>query len=443
MVMSDVSLTNVSLETFGKLLRDERMKRRRSLRAVGNRGDFHFTYLSKVEQGARQVTEPIVRCYDKALGTDLLEVFNRLSSPPPPATLPNVAPVLGRDEELAKIIDMLTPRTDRPTCPPTVVVISGSYGVGKSALAVTAASAVREHYPDGVVYVDLDGYGRPGHAPVGPAEVLVTLLHALNVTNVGDSFAERVQQYRNALATRGGRERRVLIVLDNARNARQVQHLLPGTNAVAGVVITSRHRLIDLMSVLKVWIPLQPLSPQLSTEALTWMVAGHHPLADSEGMMSHLALLCGGYPLLLRLVAEHLSMTSPAVSATDLRQQFATFASADLPRQLRDHLAGELATASDEATRLIWLWGVWRPAAVPLSGAALAALCGRPLPETRRLIAELVDANIVCEVSDDRYSLTVLMASYAAGDPNGSAADRRAAAHRLASWYLHSAAAAT
>ncbi|HET8681509.1 MAG TPA: BTAD domain-containing putative transcriptional regulator, partial [Micromonosporaceae bacterium] len=144
---------------------------------------------------------------------------------------PDLADLVGRDEWLGEARWLLT---REPGTAPPVVVVTGAGGIGKTVLAVRVAHQVRAHYPDGQLYVELRGTTAQ---PADSAEVLAQLLRAFGVANVPQTRDERASLYRSLLA-----DRRVLLVLDDARDEEQVRDLMPGNPACA-VLITARQRL--------------------------------------------------------------------------------------------------------------------------------------------------------------------------------------------------------
>jgi DNA-binding SARP family transcriptional activator len=158
---------------------------------------------------------------------------------PRPAQLPPaVHAFAGRERELALLDAVLTegtPHTDEPTAV-VICAVSGTAGVGKTALAVHWAHRVASQFPDGQLYVNLRGFEAGGPA-IGPAEAIWPFLDALGVPmeRIPAGLDQQAALYRSVLAGK-----RVLVVLDNARDVEQVRPLLPGTPGCAVVVDQSR-----------------------------------------------------------------------------------------------------------------------------------------------------------------------------------------------------------
>lgn len=185
-----------------------------------------------------------------------------------------------------------------PSAPIRPVVISGMGGVGKTALAVHVAHRVREAFPDGALYADLRGYcvngARTAH------ELLARFLSDLGVHHdtLPEDTDDRALLLRAALA-----ERRVLLVLDNARNAAHVAPLLPAGGRSAAL-ITSRQLLADLPGAVKV--PLAPL-PEPEQHALLAALAGADRVRDEPEALADIMAACGGLPLALHIVGGRLA----------------------------------------------------------------------------------------------------------------------------------------
>ncbi|MFE6847667.1 BTAD domain-containing putative transcriptional regulator [Streptomyces sp. NPDC057686] len=216
---------------------------------------------------------------------------------PVPALLPPAtADFTARARPLAELVRHLDGAGGDAASTPTalrVCVVSGTGGVGKSALAVEAAHRTAEAYPDGQLYADLSG----ATAPANPEEVLARFLRALG-RPVPDSLHERVDLYRSTLAGR-----RMLLVLDDAGSEAQVRPLLPGAASCA-VLITSRSRLPALTGAHR--IELDVLGPAEAV-ALLARVAGAERVAAEPAAARCIARLCGRLPLALRTAGARLA----------------------------------------------------------------------------------------------------------------------------------------
>jgi hypothetical protein len=125
-----------------------------------------------------------------------------------------------------------------------LIALVGTAGVGKTALAVHWAHRIAGRYPDGCLYVNLRGFDPP-QEPVTPEQAIRGFLQALGLPHneLPALFADQVGRYRSLAA-----DRRLLVVLDNARDAEQVRELLPG-NPACLTLVTSRDRLTGLVAV--------------------------------------------------------------------------------------------------------------------------------------------------------------------------------------------------
>lgn len=152
-----------------------------------------------------------------------------------PATTPHF---VGREAELG-LLDAPLGELDGTPCAAAMSVVSGMAGVGKTALTLHWARRAADRFPDGHLYVNLRGYDAADE--VSPREALRGFLEALDVpfSRIPEGLGARAGLFRSLLASR-----RMLVVLDNARDEEQVRALLPGTGTV---VITSRNRLDGLV----------------------------------------------------------------------------------------------------------------------------------------------------------------------------------------------------
>jgi DNA-binding SARP family transcriptional activator/tetratricopeptide (TPR) repeat protein/DNA-binding Xre family transcriptional regulator len=203
-----------------------------------------------------------------------------------PHQLPPPVDLVGRGDLEAEVAWLLR-REPRQAAP--VVVVSGPGGIGKTALALAAAHACADRYPDGQLFAELHG----GAADTG--EVLAQFLRAFGMARVPEAKAERLAAFRTLLA-----ERRVLVVLDDAGGGTQVDDLLPASPLCA-VLVTARRRLPEVRGVHHV-APLEPLNRPDATDLFLRVVRGGGINAeDDPDAVGRVVRLCGGLPLALRI----------------------------------------------------------------------------------------------------------------------------------------------
>jgi len=364
---------------------------------------------------------------------------------PPPAQLPaDVADFTGRGDQVKHLCDVLSSASaDNDPGVVRIALVAGSGGLGKTSLAVHAAHRVRGGFPDGQLYVDL--LGATPH-PVPPADVLARFLRDLGVDGreIPVDEDERAARYRTVLAGR-----RILVVLDNARDAAQVRPLLPGT-ASCSVLVTTRSRMPDLASIRLV--DLNVLDDDEALVLFTRVVGDESAAAEPEAT-AELLLACAGLPLAIRICAarlaqrsgwsiqtmanrlrdEHRRLDELRVGDMAVRASFeVSFASLSASAQ-----AGGVAPA--DAFRLLGLWQ-----GPSISSAAAAALFGTPDYLAEVALETLVDAHLLESTSPDRYKFHDLLRVYsserAVADLSGP--DRDAAIGRLLRWYMRTADAA-
>lgn len=243
----------------------------------------------KVSDQERRRLEEDVRAL-RRVGTD--------ARPGPCEPPRSVADFIGRADELAAV--RRTAADGDRGGPAPVVLVHGQAGLGKTTLALRAAEALRNDYPGGCLYVDLRGVDP---APPSGGDVAVRLLRALHVPAraLAGSDEERCAQVRAVL-----RERRCLLVLDNAADEAQVRPLLPGVGAGL-VLVTCRRVLSGLEGVRR--LALAPLAPEESA-ALLRAVADQAALTSAAGDVAEVSRLCGHLPLALRIAGTRLSTRS-------------------------------------------------------------------------------------------------------------------------------------
>ncbi|MFB4287958.1 BTAD domain-containing putative transcriptional regulator [Nonomuraea sp. ATR24] len=318
---------------------------------------------------------------------------------------PGVTAFTGRARELAAL--------DRCAGDGAVALVVGPGGVGKTGLAVHWAHTRAARYPDGQLYADLRGRTRP----LPPEEVLGRFLRALGAGGVPGSLEERAALYRTLL-----RERRMLVLLDDAAGAAQVRPLLPGS-AGCGVVVTGRGALDGLVAGQGARpVPLGELPPGEAAELIGRVAGGPAGVRGGPAELAELARLCDGLPLALRIAGARLA-TRPGWTAAGL--------AARLRREcgrLDELRAGDLDVraglapghgALGERERLLFgLLGLLPPLA-DFAPWTAAALLGVPVGEAARLLDRLADAQLVRHrrvdaAGQERYRLPDLTRLYAA-----------------------------
>ena len=325
-----------------------------------------------------------------------------------------------------------------------VSVITGPAGIGKTAFALHWAHRASREFPDGQLYVNLKGFD-PALPPVAPAAALHRFLDAFGVPSarIPADVDARAALFRTVLAGR-----RVLVVLDNARDAEQVRPMLPGTPGCS-TVVTSRDRLDGLVAIEGALpIPLDMLSPAESRELLTHRLGESRMAAEPEAV-AQLLTGCAGLPLALTIVAAraatHPEFTLAALAAElrDVRARLDVFTVGDSGGDMRDVLSWSYRRLSPAAARLLRLLG--SHAGPETTAPAAASLAGVPVAEVRPLLAELTRLHLLTEPAPGRHGFHDLIRAYA-GDlaaGEGPSADNATAQRRLLDHYNRTARTAT
>jgi DNA-binding SARP family transcriptional activator len=315
------------------------------------------------------------------------------------------------------------------------VVVSGAAGVGKTALALHWAHAVRHRFPDGQLHADLRGHA--ARAPVRPVNTLARFLRALGVPpqEVPIALEESAGLFRSLLVGR-----QVLVVLDNAATAEQVRPLLPGTPGCLALV-TSRNRLGGLAVLDGARrVELDVLDPAEATALLTQLL-GRGRAADLDAVHG-LAAACGYLPLALRIAAAALAdrphhPIADYLGSLTTGDRLALLAIADdgqtAVRTAFDHSYRALPAP---AKRLFCLVGTF-PGAL-FTVAATAALLDGTTAGAGQVLDVLAGAHMIQEQLPGRYALPELLSIYAQGLAETEITDRewRAAFRRLSDHYL-------
>ncbi|HEX4257336.1 MAG TPA: BTAD domain-containing putative transcriptional regulator [Streptosporangiaceae bacterium] len=364
---------------------------------------------------------------------------------PHPMQLPaDIVDFTGRDLHVQHVCDLLSPgdAEDNPGAVP-VALVAGAGGLGKTTLAIHAAHRLRTKYPDGQLYVDLQG---ATGQPLTPAEVLARFLRDLGVdgAQIPASEEERAAQYRTRL-----NGRRMLILLDSARDAAQVRPLLPGTAACA-VIVTSRSRLPDLVG--GGLVHLEVLD---DAEALTMFsrIVGAPRAAAEPDATAEVLVACAGLPLAIRICAARLaarrswSIQSLAARLHDEHRRLDELKVGDLAVRASFEvsfasLPGPLTPDGIAPARAFRMLGLWHGSSIALSAAA--ALLGEDEDPAADVLEFLVDAHLLESSAPDCYSFHDLLRVYAAERAALEEPDavRREAIQRITAWYLHTGSAA-
>jgi DNA-binding SARP family transcriptional activator/Tfp pilus assembly protein PilF len=360
-----------------------------------------------------------------------------------PRQLPGaVRHFVGRGRELAALSALLVPESGQP--PGTVVIsaIGGTAGVGKTALALQWAHRVADRFPDGQLYVNLRGYDPD--QPVAAADALAGFLRALGMPGeqIPADTQERAAAYRSLLAGQ-----RVLVVLDNAREADQVRPLLPGGSSCA-VVVTSRDAQAALVARDgAARLELDLLQPGDAADLLCELI-GDRSAADPDAT-AVLAACCCRLPLALRVAAE-IANARPGTPLADLAGELAVQQDRlDLLDAGRDARTAVRAVFSwsyrhlDDATARAFRLAGLHPGP-DLEIYAIAALTDTTAAQAGRLLGQLARAHLIQPAAPGRYSMHDLLGDYARELAVHCDSDdqRRAALTRLFDHYLHTAATA-
>lgn len=348
----------------------------------------------------------------------------------------------GRAAELAALRATLDRPGERELRSVVIAAISGTAGVGKTALAVNWAHQVTDRFPDGQLYVNLHGYD--SERPVAPGDALAGFLRALGVAgpDVPAETAERAAIYRSLLAGR-----RMLVLLDNAGSVDQVRPLLPGT-ASAMVVVTSRDALSGLVARDGAWrLDLGLMRAQEAAELLRTLIGSR--AADDPSATAALARQCCQLPLALRVAAElavghaGVPLAKLVAELEDRRQRLDRLnAGGDAATAVRAVFSWSYQDLSPQAARAFRLSGL-HPGA-DLDPYAVAALFAADVRQASGLLETLARAHLILREQPGRYQLHDLLHAYAAElvSAHDSQEQRQAALTRLFDHYLHTAAAA-
>ncbi|MFC6023652.1 tetratricopeptide repeat protein [Plantactinospora solaniradicis] len=424
--------------SFGAELRRRRQEQKMSLAELAREVHYSRGFLSKIETGKAQPNRALAETCDELLGAggDLVRRLPptkrrpRWSPTTRPVDLPAVSTIfLGRADELSLVTDALSkrPRSSR------IVVVYGLPGVGKTELVLHTAGHLLDRYPDGCLYLDLQG---GGDAPVDSHAAIDHLLRRLGVPPelVPNPPAQRAAMYRQVV-----RDRNLLLVIDNPTAAADVAALVaPG--GTGDILVASRRRLDALDEARQ--IELAPLS-DADARALFEQIADDRlatdPGADS-GTIDQITAACDRLPLAVRIAAarfrasEHTPIAELSALLEDERHRLSALD--DGERSIADTFAAACAALPPPQALLFALLSVHPGPSFGRMTAGLLADAGEQ--EAARLLDRLVSTCLIQRVGPDRHILHLLVSTIAARQATTTVAPqhRLAAVDRLLDGYL-------
>jgi DNA-binding SARP family transcriptional activator/tetratricopeptide (TPR) repeat protein len=369
-----------------------------ALYETGRRADALAVYRTLRERLVAELgiepSQPLRQLHREVLSGDRASVPRQLP--------PDVTAFIGRRREL----DLA--RAGLP-----LVAVAGTGGVGKSAFAVHLAYRLADGFPDGQLYVDLQG-AAAGLRPLEPLDVLGRFLRALGVRGSDvASVAEASAAFRAATAAH-----RLLVVLDNAHDAAQVRPLLPA-GPHSATLVTSRRVLSALDGAVHLQLGVLPADDAL---ALLGRLAGPRRVAADPAAARRVAAWCGHLPLALRIAGSRLAarpawtMRTLANRLADARHRLDELHIAELDvRSCIEVSHAQLARSADPderaAARALALLGL--PDGADYSLATAATLLDVEPVAADRILERLVDSQLLESPAPGRYRLHDLVRLFA------------------------------
>ena len=357
-----------------------------------------------------------------------------------PADIPDFT---GRAEHVQELHDLLA-GPGRPDSPGAVVVaaVIGAGGLGKTTLAVHAAHLLRGQFPDGQLYANLHGASTQ---PVSPGDVLARFLRDLGMDPeripVGEE--ERAAQFRSWVT-----DRKVLIVLDDAKDAAHVRPLLPGSASCA-VLVTTRSRMPDLAG--SRFVDLDVLGPAEAWDMFAGIIGRERAEAEPEATGMVLTA-CAGLPLAIRIAGARLaarggwSVRTIAGRLADERRRLDWLQTGDLAVRACFEVSFTSLPRSPgngvDPAHAFRMLGLWPGPTIGLTAAA--ALLGQPEEDAAYALEVLVDAQLLQSPAPDRYRFHDLLRTYAAERAMAEEPEalREEAIRQVLTWYLYTVEAA-
>ncbi|MBO1330004.1 tetratricopeptide repeat protein [Streptomyces sp. VRA16 Mangrove soil] len=428
--------------SFGALLREARQHSLLTLEGLAETSGVSARAISDMERGRSLPRRATLGELLDALGLDeeARRRMTKAASARRPASAPRQLPpdlalFRGRRQALATVHGVVSPVVEGAG-PGVIAAIGGMAGVGKTTLAVHWAHQVADRFPDGQLYVNLRGF-EDTRRPLDPNEALGTFLTALG-TPSGE--LPRATDERSALFRQLTVSKRLIVLLDNARDAEQVRPLLPAS-AASLTIVTSRNRLSGLAATegatligLDVW------GRDEAVTALAARIGGERCRAEPEAAVD-LVELCGRLPLAVAVIGAQLS-ASPELS---LRRAVRELAEARLDALSADDRRADVRAvfswsyrALPAATARVFRHVALHPGPAT-SVEAAASLVGIEVAPVRRHLRELTAASLLAQDADGRYVLHDLVRAYGVELVEQEGDDRTAAEMRLLDYLRHNA----
>ncbi len=343
-----------------------------------------------------------------------------------PAQLPAPLPgLVGREDMLNALDSAVDPSRDGAA--PALALLVGAAGIGKTSVAVQWAARARDRYPDGQLYLNLNGFGagEPLDARRAAAQMLTSL--GVGFDRIPDDLESRTALLRTLLA-----DKRALIVLDNARSDEQVRPLLPGGGCA--VLVTSRNQLRGLTAREHATRIDVPLLEDGAARSLLSRVAGHEDISDS--VLSRLVALCGRLPLALSIAGERINREHDIDPQELLAELVDENAGTDATAQLTTVLSWSYRTLDTERAKVFRCAGLHPSRQFGID--VIAAAIQLPQRAVRRHLDDLAAISLVQSSGSGRFELHDLVQAYArtrAEEIDGPAEIAKIAG-RILAWYL-------
>ncbi|MFG3043031.1 ATP-binding protein [Streptomyces sp. NPDC048330] len=431
-------------ESFGAVLRGLRTRGRLTMEELSEASGVSVRAIGDMERGRSRVPQRrtvVALAEGLALADgdrEALLAMVRAARPAPAsagtgALVPPrvVADFTGRGHELARLRE--ASERARSGDEVAVWVVSGPPGCGKTTLALKAAADLAETFPDGSFVVDLQGVD----GPEGTDEALLKLLKSLGVSD--RRLAQEDQQGRAGLLRALLGDRRCLVVLDNARDERQVRGLLPAGGRSL-VLVTSRRPLTGLEDVDR--LALSAMAQDEAVELLRRILGEERADAEADAV-ARVAELCGRLPLALRVAANSLTARSGWTVGHLVRRL------ADEERRLGALAAGDVRVEAafelsyrqltHQAARMLRLLSL--VPAPDMTTAYGAALTATDVFEAEDVMEELVEAGLLQATFTGRYRLHDLIRLFGRDrlSREEGPGERESADDRLRAWLLETA----